>query len=172
MSRAALFIIFLVLQLLHSGSSRSVRDSNLLVSDGLDDKLISQSYSLLQVVDDLKADTVTCEPIYGFLPCATSFWGVLFMVIVYEILLYLANDYISRGSNLFFTMYGTGFFGASVFHILGTIPQVGIVLGNFFASSKFRHYVYMYLYILFIISQYYLLMIDVRYLDVSHQHQL
>lgn len=153
MSRAALFTIFLVLQLLHSGSSRSVRDSNLLVSDGLDDKLISQSYSLLQVVDDLKADTVTCEPIYGFLPCATSFWGVLFMVIVYEILLYLANDYISRGSNLFFAMYGTGFFGASVFHILGTIPQVGIVLGNFLLLLSFViMYICIYIYFLSIFS--------------------
>ncbi|XP_062016833.1 sodium/calcium exchanger NCL1-like [Rosa rugosa] len=128
MARAALFIIFLVLQLLHLGSSRSVKDSNLLVSDGLDDKLISQSSSLLQVVDDLKADTVTCEPIYGFLPCATSVWGLAFMVIIYEILLYLANSYITSGSELFFQMYGTGFFGASVFHLLGTIPQVGIVV--------------------------------------------
>ncbi|KAM5588054.1 sodium/calcium exchanger NCL1-like [Rosa sericea] len=129
MARAALFIIFLVLQSLHLGSSRSVKDSNLLISDGLDDKLISQSSSLLlQVVDDLKADTVTCEPIYGFLPCATSVWGLAFMVIVYEILLYLANSYITSGSELFFQMYGTGFFGASVFHLLGTIPQVGIVV--------------------------------------------
>ncbi|PRQ29082.1 putative EF-hand domain pair protein [Rosa chinensis] len=128
MARAALFIIFLVLQLLHLGSSRSVKDSNLLISDGLDDKLISQSSSLLQVVDDLKADTVTCEPIYGFLPCATSVWGLAFMVIVYEILLYLANSCITSGSELFFKMYGTGFFGASVFHLLGTIPQVGIVV--------------------------------------------
>ncbi|KAL6198346.1 hypothetical protein ACLB2K_028138 [Fragaria x ananassa] len=128
MARAALFIIFLVLQLLHLGRCRSVKDSNVLISDGLDDKLISQSSSLLQVVDDLKADTVTCEPIYGFLPCATSFWGLAFMVIVYEILLYLANSFITSGSELFFQMYGTGLFGASVFHLLGTVPQVGIVL--------------------------------------------
>ncbi|KAL6197225.1 hypothetical protein ACLB2K_032834 [Fragaria x ananassa] len=128
MARAALYIIFLVLQLLHLGRCRSVKDSNVLISDGLDDKLISQSSSLLQVVDDLKADTVTCEPIYGFLPCATSFWGLAFMVIVYEILLYLANSFITSGSELFFQMYGTGLFGASVFHLLGTVPQVGIVL--------------------------------------------
>ncbi|KAL6201375.1 hypothetical protein ACLB2K_025089 [Fragaria x ananassa] len=128
MARASLYIIFLVLQLLHLGRCRSVKDSNVLISDGLDDKLISQSSSLLQVVDDLKADTVTCEPIYGFLPCATSFWGLAFMVIVYEILLYLANSFITSGSELFFQMYGTGLFGASVFHLLGTVPQVGIVL--------------------------------------------
>ncbi|XP_050369513.1 sodium/calcium exchanger NCL2-like [Argentina anserina] len=128
MARAAVFIIFLVLQLLHLGSCRSVKHSNVLISDGLEDKLINQSSSLLQVLDELKADTVTCEPIYGFLPCATSIWGLAFMVIVYEILLYLANSYITRGSELFFKMYGTGVFGASVFHLLGTIPQVGIVL--------------------------------------------
>ncbi|GMY37677.1 sodium/calcium exchanger NCL2-like isoform X2 [Fagus crenata] len=79
---------------------------------------------------DVKATTVTCEPIYGFLPCTTTLWGQLFMIVVYEYLLSLAGKYVSSGSDLFFQMFGTGIFGASIFHILGTIPQVALVLGS------------------------------------------
>ncbi|XP_070663078.1 sodium/calcium exchanger NCL2-like [Malus domestica] len=124
MSRPALFIIFLVLQLVHLGSSRIVRDSGL-ISDGINDET-SQS-SIVEALN-LKADSVTCEPIYGFLPCATSVWGLLFLIIVYEVLLSLADHYISRGSEIFFELFGTGIFGASAFHLLGLIPQVGVVL--------------------------------------------
>ncbi|KAM1004783.1 hypothetical protein ACFX13_004977 [Malus domestica] len=124
MSRPALFIIFLVLQLVHLGSSRIVRDSSL-ISDGINDET-SQS-SIVEALN-LKADSVTCESIYGFLPCATSVWGFLFLIIVYEVLLSLADHYVSRGSEIFFELFGTGIFGASAFHLLGLIPQVGVVL--------------------------------------------
>ncbi|XP_068325494.1 sodium/calcium exchanger NCL2-like [Pyrus communis] len=124
MSRPALFIISLVLQLVHLGSGRIVRDSGL-VSHGMND-VISQS-SILEALN-LRADYVTCEPTYGFLPCATSVWGLLFLVIVYEVLLSLADHYVSRGSGIFFELFGTGVFGASAFHMLGVIPQVGMVL--------------------------------------------
>ncbi|CAN6553151.1 unnamed protein product [Malus baccata var. baccata] len=124
MSRPALFIIFLVLQLVNLGSGRIVRDSGL-VSNGINDE-ISQS-SILEALN-LKSDSVTCEPIFGFLPCATSVWGLLFLVIIYEVLLSLADQYVSRGSEIFFELFGTGVFGASAFHLLGLIPQVGMVL--------------------------------------------
>ncbi|KAM1762359.1 hypothetical protein EV2_005072 [Malus domestica] len=124
MSRPALFIIFLVLQLVHLGSGRIVRDSSL-ISDGINDET-SQS-SIIEALN-LKADSVTCESIYGFLPCATSVWGFLFLIIVYEVLLSLADHYVSRGSEIFFELFGTGIFGASAFHLLGLIPQVGVVL--------------------------------------------
>ncbi|XP_068325509.1 sodium/calcium exchanger NCL2-like [Pyrus communis] len=124
MSRPALFIIFLVLQLVHLGSGRVVRDSSL-ISNGINDET-SQS-SIVEALN-LKADSVTCEPFYGFLPCATSVWGLLFLIIVYEVLLSLADHYVSRGSEIFFELFGTGIFGASAFHLLGLIPQVGVVL--------------------------------------------
>lgn len=125
MSRpAALLTIFLVLQLVHFGSSRYVRDSSDLISDGIDDRI--RQPPILETL----VDTVTCEPIYGFLPCATSLWGLIFLVIVYEILLSLADQYVSKGSELFFELFGTGIFGASAFHMLGMIPQVGLVLGK------------------------------------------
>ncbi|KAM3748294.1 hypothetical protein ACB098_05G097600 [Castanea mollissima] len=117
------FIILLVILIPHSGNSRSFRENSNLISDVIDQ--ISHS-SILEV--DVKATTVTCEPTYGFLPCTTKVWGQLFMIIVYEFLLSLAEKYVSSGTDLFFQMFGTGIFGASLFHMLGTIPQVGLVL--------------------------------------------
>ncbi|OWM65515.1 hypothetical protein CDL15_Pgr009105 [Punica granatum] len=76
----------------------------------------------------LRTTTVTCTPTYGFLPCTTEVWGELFLIIVYEYLLAVASHYVSSGSDLFFRMFGTGIFGASLFQMLGSIPQVVIML--------------------------------------------
>jgi hypothetical protein len=59
------------------------------------------------------------------------------MIVVYEVLLSMAGTYVSNGSNLFFQMFGTGVFGASLFHVLGTIPQVVLVLGKHLLLSPF-----------------------------------
>ncbi|KAI8567925.1 hypothetical protein RHMOL_Rhmol02G0158900 [Rhododendron molle] len=77
----------------------------------------------------LATTTVTCEPVYGFLPCTTELCGQLFLILVYEYLISLGNNYVSEGSELFFNMIGPGIFGASLFHILGTIPMVVLMLG-------------------------------------------
>ena len=119
------FIILLVLLITHLGNSRSFKENSNLISDGIDQ--ISHS-SILEV--DVKATTVTCEAIYGFLPCTSSVWGEIFMIVVYEFLLCSAEKYVSSGADLFFQMFGTGIFGASLFQILGTIPQVALVLGK------------------------------------------
>ncbi|KAG2683891.1 hypothetical protein I3760_10G055100 [Carya illinoinensis] len=123
MSRGSL-IILLGLLISHSGNSRSFGEKSKLVSDGIDKT--SQNSAGLEL--DVTATTVTCEPIYGLLPCVTSVWGQLFMIITYEFLLSLAGRYVSSGSELFFQMFGTGIFGATLFQILGTIPQVALVL--------------------------------------------
>ncbi|XVF40392.1 hypothetical protein PTKIN_Ptkin01aG0109700 [Pterospermum kingtungense] len=80
--------------------------------------------------------TVTCEPTYGFLPCTTKVWGQLFLLVVYEYLLSLSEQYITSGSNLFFKMFGTGIFGASLFHILGMFPQLILVLVSGVSASE------------------------------------
>ncbi|KAK9267687.1 hypothetical protein L1049_010119 [Liquidambar formosana] len=100
------------------------------ISNGLDQK--NQS-SFLEL--NLRSTTVTCEPLYGFLPCTTELWGQLFLIVVYEYLLALGQKYVSAGSDLFFKMFGTGIFGASLFHILGTIPPVAILLVNGISGS-------------------------------------
>ncbi|TXG47517.1 hypothetical protein EZV62_026811 [Acer yangbiense] len=120
-------VLKLVLMMIYHGSSSSSSHSNL-ISDGLVQATIKSPIQELD--DDLGATSVTCEPIYGFLPCTTELWGQLFLVVVYEYLLSLSEQYISSGSNLFFEMFGTGVFGASLFHVLAIFPQLILVLGD------------------------------------------
>ncbi|KAE7995796.1 hypothetical protein FH972_000564 [Carpinus fangiana] len=123
MSRVFLILLSILL-ITHLGESRSLGKNSSLISDGIHHGSHSPELEVL----DFKATTVTCEPIYGFLPCTTEVWGQLFMIVIYEVLLSMAGTYVSNGSNLFFQTFGTGVFGASLFQILGTIPQVVLVL--------------------------------------------
>ncbi|XP_059663885.1 sodium/calcium exchanger NCL2-like [Cornus florida] len=79
--------------------------------------------------------TVTCEPTYGFLPCTTEIWGQLFLIVVYEYLLSLGDQYVAAGSELFFKIIGPGIFGASLFQVLGTIPVVVLMLVSGLSAS-------------------------------------
>ncbi|XP_021907729.1 sodium/calcium exchanger NCL1-like [Carica papaya] len=71
---------------------------------------------------------IRCQSVYGFLPCTNKLWGQVFLIVVYEYLLSLSDAYIANGSELFFKMFGTGFFGASLFQMLGMIPRVALIL--------------------------------------------
>jgi hypothetical protein len=132
MSRVSqILLLILLIITTHLGESRSLSNnsSSSLISDGMQHVISLQSdHPVVEL--EFKATTVTCEPIYGFLPCTTEVWGQLFMIVVYEVLLSMAGTYVSDGSNLFFQMFETGVFGASVFQMLGTIPQVVLILGN------------------------------------------
>ncbi|KAI3466717.1 hypothetical protein Pfo_023380 [Paulownia fortunei] len=120
----------LLLLVSHLAYSRSIRGNLELESDGVDS---GGSPSFLEW--RLSASTVTCEPIYGFLPCSTNVWGLLFLIVVYEILLSIGGQYVANGSNLFFQIIGPGVFGASLFQFLGTIPQIVLVLVSSLSGS-------------------------------------
>ncbi|GFY91919.1 sodium/calcium exchanger family protein / calcium-binding EF hand family protein [Actinidia rufa] len=121
MTRASILLFFLLLSIINSSSSRSIRENLGIVSN----------------VDELKlfASTVTCEPTYGFLPCTSVLWGQLFLILVYEFLLSLGDKYVGAGSDLFFDMIGPGIFGASLFHILGSIPVAVFMLVSGLSAS-------------------------------------
>ncbi|XP_057764343.1 sodium/calcium exchanger NCL2-like [Salvia miltiorrhiza] len=80
--------------------------------------------------------TETCQPTYGFLPCSSNVWGLLFLVVVFEILLTFGGQYVGIGSDLFFQTIGPGIFGASLFQFLGTIPQIVVILVTVLSGSK------------------------------------
>ncbi|KAL4290128.1 hypothetical protein GQ457_14G009480 [Hibiscus cannabinus] len=124
--------ILLLILTISSGSGRSVIEEVGLVSDGMD----RTTESLLLEFRLPTTTTVTCEPTYGFLPCTTKLWGQLFLLVVYEYLLSLSKQFISGGSDLFFQMFGTGIFGASLFNVLGIFPQVILVLVNGVSASE------------------------------------
>ncbi|PIA57952.1 hypothetical protein AQUCO_00500109v1 [Aquilegia coerulea] len=128
-----IFVLFLVVDIGCSRliTSRNTSDSDL-VSDGLNDVYDQSPYLLLNPI----TSTVACEPMYGFLPCAPNIWGHLFLIVVYQYLLYLGDCYVSNGSELMFSVLGPGIFGASAFQILGVLPQVILSLASGVLGSK------------------------------------
>ncbi|KZV51103.1 hypothetical protein F511_01895 [Dorcoceras hygrometricum] len=112
----------LLLLLLQMADSRCIKD---LVSDGS----ISDT-KMPSIIEWRGLSAETCEPVYGFLPCSTNAWGLLFLIVVYEILLSVGGQYVAAGSEKFFEVIGPGVFGASLFQFLGTFPQIIIVLAQ------------------------------------------
>ncbi|XP_076903560.1 sodium/calcium exchanger NCL2-like [Bidens hawaiensis] len=85
---------------------------------------------------ETESATVTCETQYGFLPCTSGPWGTLFLILVYQYLMSIGQSYISNGSDKFFSLFGPGIFGASLFHILANFPMLFIVLQSRLSSDN------------------------------------
>ncbi|CAH1444562.1 unnamed protein product [Lactuca virosa] len=76
-----------------------------------------------------------CEQMYGFLPCSRNLPGHLFLIVVYEYLLYHGESY-AGGDGRIFGVLGNNFFGASVFQLLDSLPDSLILLASGLSSSK------------------------------------
>ncbi|CAK9152573.1 unnamed protein product [Ilex paraguariensis] len=126
MTRLITFSLLFLLQLTQLGYSQSIAENPNFMSSALDNT--SCISSIVELSLSAPTTSVTCEPTYGFLPCTTTLWGQLFLVVVYEYLLSVGERYVSAGSDLFFEMVGPGVFGASLFHLLGAVPEVLLVL--------------------------------------------
>lgn len=130
-TKRACFVFVLISLAVIKVAGRSLRysysSSDGLVSDGIDqeDKKFS-SYLLLNGTVD---STEKCEHMYGFLPCSESLLGHLFLILVYEYLLFHGESYVASGGERIFKILGPGVFGASAFQILGALPESVILLG-------------------------------------------
>lgn len=112
----------------HLVYGRPIRDNNIrLISDGSD-------FSGRRI-ENLRETTVSCEPVYGFLPCTTKLWGQLFLIVVYQYLLSLGGNYVSSASKRFVKIHGPDILGGSLFHLLPTIPNILLVLGMLLSPS-------------------------------------
>lgn len=159
-ARAFFIVLFITSTIIHLVNSRFIshNSDHPSMSDGIIDE--NGEYTKLGLEENLikATTTVTCEPIYGFLPCTTNFWGLLFMIVVYEVLLSFGERYVSTGSDLFFENFGTGIFGGSIFHLLGTFPQAGLILGKFtwlFFVTSYRYLLnlfFLFLFFFFVIG--------------------
>ncbi|KAL5699702.1 hypothetical protein ACHQM5_030569 [Ranunculus cassubicifolius] len=109
--------------------------TSILVSDGLHDGIQQSSYLALDPITATSGGG-TCMPMYGFLPCAVNIWGHLFLIIMYQYLLYLGDSYVSGGSELMFKILGPGIFGASAFQILQSLPQSILVVASGISGSQ------------------------------------
>nr|XP_043629214.1 sodium/calcium exchanger NCL2-like [Erigeron canadensis] len=101
------------------------------VSDG-SDKTKKSSLIRLKGSDGSEEQ---CEQMYGFLPCSKNLPGHLFLIVVYEYLLYHGESY-AGGDGRIFGVLGNNFFGASVFQLLDSLPESLILLASGLSSSK------------------------------------
>ncbi|XP_020418501.1 uncharacterized protein LOC18778993 isoform X2 [Prunus persica] len=96
----------------------------------------SSSSSLLLFKGIDSAEEETCEQLYGFLPCSNSVYGQVFLMVVYEFLLFHGESYLAAGGEQIFQILGPGVFGASAFHVLGALPESLLLLASGLFNSK------------------------------------
>ncbi|KAI3789557.1 hypothetical protein L2E82_02356 [Cichorium intybus] len=107
-----------------------------LISDGTDDPTGEKGSSFLHLkgIDDFPEEH--CEQMYGFLPCSENLLGHLFLIVVYEYLLFHGESYVSSGGKRIFQILGPGIFGASAFQVLGFLPESLILLVSGLSDTK------------------------------------
>ncbi|KAK6124361.1 hypothetical protein DH2020_041854 [Rehmannia glutinosa] len=120
--------------------SRSIKKdaSMMMISDGVDSE---SNPSFIEW--GLSAATETCEPIYGFLPCSTNVWGLLFLIVVYEILLSLEGNMLQSVSALSGSLeaaqqratLGMGLVAGTTVMLLTLIWGTSVVLGSYDLSE-------------------------------------
>lgn len=134
-TKLASLILTLSIVILEVHGRRSLRykSSDELVSDGVHQADESSSLLLLKGMDD-SVSGEECEQLYGFLPCSNSMFGHLFLIVVYEYLLFKGESLVAAGGEQIFKILGPGIFGASAFHVLGALPDSLILLGILFLS--------------------------------------
>lgn len=112
-------------------------DGEPLASDGIDR---SGSAPLLQLPGNGKSLRLVgadeCEQTYGFLPCTTTVFGNLFLVLAYGFLMFKAATYLSAGSELLLEILGPGIVGGLFLPILGALPDALLILVSGLSGSK------------------------------------
>ncbi|KAH8518861.1 hypothetical protein H0E87_000644 [Populus deltoides] len=136
-SKTACFILFLLLTVLLNVKGRSLAHSSVesLVSDGINNVQENQSSILLLKGMDSSSEE-KCEQLYGFLPCSSNIFGHLFLIAVYEYMLFHGEGYLASGGKKIFRILGPGVFGASAFQVLGALPESLILLASGLLNTR------------------------------------
>ncbi|KAE8795698.1 hypothetical protein D1007_29413 [Hordeum vulgare] len=77
-----------------------------------------------------------CEQSYGFLPCTTTVFGNMFLVLTYGFLMFKAATFLSAGSELLLEIMGPGLVGGLLLPILGALPDALLVLVSGLSGTK------------------------------------
>nr|GMD90232.1 sodium/calcium exchanger NCL2-like [Ipomoea batatas] len=126
-------VLFLLLLQVIGVTSRPLQQSfREVISDGTDH--IQESSSLIRLYGEDSAEF--CKQMYGFLPCSNTLLGHLFLILVYEYLLFHGESYVAAGGERIFKILGPGVFGASAFQILGFLPETLILLASGLLNSE------------------------------------
>lgn len=75
---------------------------------------------------------------YGFLPCSSNVPSHIFLIVIYEYLLYHGESY-AGGDGRIFRVLGKNFYVAMFSQLLDSLPESLILLGNFsFLCSPYK----------------------------------
>lgn len=125
--RLALFLIpIFYLALSSPAQSLPFRDlSSVMVSDGIQ---AVEKPTFIQLNSLISSDT--CEQTYGFLPCTTSVFGNVFLILVYGYVMFLAAKFLFNGSENLLQILGPGIIGGLFLPVLSSVPDAAIILGE------------------------------------------
>ncbi|KAI3708335.1 hypothetical protein L2E82_37502 [Cichorium intybus] len=132
----ASYSLFILLLLAGKVASRNLDyDAAELVSDGIrDDPATGEQESFLYL-KETGSSQKHCQLMYGFLPCATNIWSQIFLIFIYEYLLYQGEYYASSDGRIF-RILGENFLAAFLSQILDCLPESLILLATGMMSSK------------------------------------
>lgn len=105
-------------------TGRIITTTSLSLSDGVNDG------GILRFKPFFTSSQEICEQTYGFMPCTTTAFGNLFLILVYGYLMYLAATYLSAGSELLLQILGPGLVGGLCLPVLGALPDAMLILGK------------------------------------------
>lgn len=118
--------IILILLVANAGGRLLHYDDVESVSDGLA-RRHEESFLRFKGMDSSEEQ---CQQMYGFLPCSTNLPGHIFLIVIYEYLLYQGESY-AGGDGRIFHVFGNNFFVSSFSQLLDSLPESLILLGKF-----------------------------------------
>ena len=104
MKLASLILVLLIVVFKVHGRSLQYKSSEL-VSDGINDGVQVNESSIL-LFKGMDSSSSECEQMYGFLPCSNSMYGHLFLIVVYEYLLFKGESLVASGGEQIFKILG------------------------------------------------------------------
>lgn len=103
---------------------------NELLSDGVSDGAADQEQDSFLHLKGMDSSEEHCELMYGFLPCSGNIPSHIFLIVIYEYLLYHGESY-AGGDGRIFRVLGKNFYAAMFSQLLDSLPESLILLGNF-----------------------------------------
>ncbi|KAJ9170853.1 hypothetical protein P3X46_018918 [Hevea brasiliensis] len=107
--------------------------SSFMASDGVSSSVQQQPFISL---NHLFSSDSSCDETYGFLPCATTVLGNIFLIIAYGYLMFLSAKLLSDGSEILLQILGPGIIGGLFLPVLSSLPDVAIMLASGLSGSK------------------------------------
>ncbi|KAI3703890.1 hypothetical protein L1987_74086 [Smallanthus sonchifolius] len=132
-TKIAFYFSFILFLLVGKVVSRHLQyNAAELVSDGVSDGAEDESVLRLNGMDSSEEQ---CKLMYGFLPCSTNIPSHIFLIVIYEYLLYHGESY-AGGDGRIFRVLGKNFFVSSLSQLLDSLPDSLILLATGLWSSK------------------------------------